>query len=162
MVKKKKPETESHFQTRVTKKLRENEWKVTFWTNSKYGGPGRAGFPDLICYRERFYPQKLPVSWVAKYGLTYHQVMTIELKTNKGPVRSNQVAWLNALETVMPAYVLRPRDEDTLDQLAKNGYLVGEIPNYGVRPIMKFDEWADGDYDRFTKFDTALIPAFIS
>ena len=97
--------TEGELHTKVCKLFRDHDWRVYSVPRSQHGGPGRAGFPDLMLYRER-------------------QVLAIELKTNSGKLKEEQKEWLNALGQALPALVLRPAHWDAgfFHILANDGY----------------------------------------
>ena len=91
----KKGMTEKELHTKVCRLFRDHGWVVYSIPRSQHGGPGRAGFPDLIMHRNG-------------------HVMAIELKTDTGTVKLEQHAWMDALMNYIPVYVVRPtKDWDT-------------------------------------------------
>ena len=86
---------ETEFRKAVVELARATGWTVYFVSDqhrNRYGGPGRAGFPDLIMYKDE-------------------KVMAMELKMHNNDVSEAQAGWLKALRHHIPAYEIRyPRD----------------------------------------------------
>ena len=89
------PKNKKAFRSAVVELARACGWTVYFAPDqqtNRRGGPGRAGFPDLIMYKD-------------------DKVMAFELKMYSADVTDEQYGWLKALRHHIPAYEIRyPRD----------------------------------------------------
>ena len=82
---------EKAFRSAVVELARAQGWTVYFAPDqptNRYGGRGRAGFPDLIMYKD-------------------DRVVAFELKMYNADVTEEQHSWLKALRHHIPAYEMR-------------------------------------------------------
>ena len=86
---------EKAFRSAVVELARAQGWTVYFAPDqptNRRGGPGRAGFPDLMMYKD-------------------DRVLAFELKMGNADVTEEQFGWLKALRHHIPAYEVRfPKD----------------------------------------------------
>jgi hypothetical protein len=92
--------SEKQWQQQVVELAELYGWRVYHTYDSRRSNPG---FPDLVLVRE-----------------SSRELLWVELKTDKGSLRTAQRAWLDALETCgQETHVWRPRDFDAVHDRLK-------------------------------------------
>lgn len=109
------PESEKEFQARVIKRATELGFKVFHAYDSR---KSEAGFPDLVCVRER--------------------TVYMELKAEDGVVSAAQTTWNEALRSAgEEAYIFRPSQYEAIDRvLMRRGRL---LDSFGDGKIVKIE-----------------------
>lgn len=104
------PQTEAQFQAAVVDYARRNGWKTCHFHDSRrqvrpgvhVGDRDAAGFPDLVCVRER--------------------VVYAELKGPKTRVSDAQLEWMQALSDAgEEVYLWRPKDWGDIEKVLGRG-----------------------------------------